>query len=93
MKKVNPKSIKISDEIEKRPKQGVIVIFRFSEDSKLARFKLICITYLILVFIPNDYRVSLGVWCKMFVFSVLCGCVANVVDFVLSVFAAWLIIW
>ena len=28
MKRVNPKSIKISDEIEKRPKWGVIVIFQ-----------------------------------------------------------------
>ena len=27
MKRVNPKSIKISDEIEKWPKRGVIVIF------------------------------------------------------------------
>ena len=32
MKKVNPKSIKISDEIEKRLKRGVIVIFGFAED-------------------------------------------------------------
>ena len=36
VKRVNPKSIKISDEIEKRPKQGVIVIFGFAEGSKLS---------------------------------------------------------
>ncbi len=59
MKKVNPKSIRISDEIEKRLKRGVIVIFGFAEDSKLARSKLIRITCLTLMFIPNDYRVSL----------------------------------
>ncbi|WP_208642451.1 hypothetical protein, partial [Parabacteroides acidifaciens] len=34
VKKVNPKWIKISDEIEKRPKQGVIVIFGFAGGSK-----------------------------------------------------------
>ena len=30
VKRVNPKSIKISDEIEKQSKQGVIVIIRFA---------------------------------------------------------------
>lgn len=29
MKKVKPKSIKISDEIEKRPEKGVIVILTY----------------------------------------------------------------
>ena len=31
MKRVNPKSIKISDEIEKRPKWGLLSIFQFAE--------------------------------------------------------------
>ncbi|RHO71282.1 hypothetical protein DW083_11655 [Parabacteroides sp. AF48-14] len=39
----------------KMAKKGVIVIFiRFAGGSKLARFKLIRITCLILMFIPND---------------------------------------
>ena len=39
MKKVNPKWIKISDEIEKQPKKGVIVFIRFKGGSKLEIFE------------------------------------------------------
>ena len=35
MKRVKPKSIKISDEIEKRPKWGLLSIFLFAKGSKL----------------------------------------------------------
>ena len=34
MKRVNPKSIKISDEIEKQSKMGVIVIYQVYRRSK-----------------------------------------------------------
>ena len=35
IKRVNPKSIEISDEIEKRPKWGLLSIFLFVKGSKL----------------------------------------------------------
>ena len=41
MKRVNPKSIKISDEIEKRPKRGLLSFSLFVEGSKFGIFETI----------------------------------------------------